>query len=75
MKKEDFEKMVGDPLGCMVFHMENWESDPRISPDTYHQILVNTMKTYLQALALKDDVLLAKCVAKFDEIRQFNKIN
>lgn len=74
MKKEEFDKLVGDPLGTMIFNMENWEADQNIVVDTYHQILVNTMKLYLTGLKENDNVLTAKCVAKFDELRQFNKL-
>ena len=75
MKKEEFEALVSDPVSTMIFHMENWEADPNMSVDTHTQILINTMKLYLQGLKAKDDVLVAKCVAKFDELRMFNKIN
>ena len=74
MTEKEFKALVGDPKGIMIFNLQNWEVDPNISVDTYHQILVNTMRMYIQGLKSKDDVLTAKCVAKFDELRQFNKL-
>lgn len=75
MTKEEFEKLVGDPLGIMIANMSNWESDPNIAVDTHTQIIVNTMRLYLTGLRDKDDLLVSKCVAKFEELRMFNKIN
>lgn len=75
MKKEEFDKLVNDPIATMIFNMDNWANDPRIAVDTYHEILIDTMRLYLKALKEKDNVLATKCVAKLDELRLFSKLN
>ena len=75
MKKEEFDKLVNDPIATMIYNMDNWVIDPRIAVDTYHEILIDTMRTYLKALKEKDNLLASKCIAKFDELRLFAKLD